>query len=219
MPLGLLGLGALFIWTSCLEKEKDTPALGSSALLPAWDSNQYRPQALKDYGTQSEDPVFGIFSKIERAESLSQALHTTPRVNAIDSLRWHHLVDTSFRWPPHPKFFRPYAYDGQYRMDTLFRKSYGLGLFVQEHPCVETWLLSQPFNHPTFWLKPGMRQEEILKSIGTPQTLTPHLISYYGKDSLDPVTAETEERYYGIKFFFQSDSLFAAMLQRSKGCF
>jgi hypothetical protein len=110
----------------------------------------------------------------------------------------------------------PYAYDSYYRDDTLFRKFYGNGLFDQEHPCVESWVLSAPFLHPARWVSSGQTQEEIVAALGAPFKRHPLQIRYRWKSG---PTGDSEAHFESMRFYFAQDSLYAVLLQRSKPCF
>ncbi len=135
-----------------------------------------------------------------------------------DTLRIHSLFDTGFIFPARCEASMPFAFDEDYRDDTLFRKSYGNGLFEQEHPCVETWVLSGDFPHPAKWLHAGMKQREFTSSLGRPAMKHANQLRYLWH-SAPGEDGDSLVRYESMRFYFENDSLYAALLQRSKPCF
>jgi hypothetical protein len=140
----------------------------------------------------------------------------SPSENPVDTLRVHHLFDTGFVFPPRYEASMPYAYDNFYRDDTLFRKAYGNGLLEQEHPCIESWVLSESFPHPAKWLRAGLTREEIETSLGEPTMRSPLQIRYRWHSRAAENGGDSQE---SMRFYFENDSLYAVLLQRSKPCF
>jgi len=208
----------LLLW-GCLVKDKG--AKTSATWTPPWDSAQKAPRALTGKPGLASDSFFLIFPMMERIDSLVAV--SPERVfpkNSIDTLRMNHLFDTGFVFPTKTEASIPYAYDDYYRDDTLFRKYYGFGLYEQEHPCVETYVLSGTFQHPSHWLKSGLHEEEIISSLGTPAMRHPLELRYLWQAVPAKTTqSDTLGQFESIRLYFEADSLYAALLQRSKPCY
>jgi hypothetical protein len=141
--------------------------------------------------------------------------------HAVDTLRIQDLFDTGFVFPAVPEATMPYAFDDTYRNDTLFRKYYGNGLFEQEHPCVESFVLTGEFLHPARWLESGMTQTETMASLGIPFVKHPAQLRYrwHSDPTHNHQGADSVLHYESMRFYFENDSLFAVLLQKSKPCF
>ncbi len=206
----------LLFW-GCLEKDK----LGKSSdsWLPGWDTTLSVPSQIPDSGSLLLDSVFEVFAKMEKTDSMIKASKELvyPK-NPEDTLRIHHLFDSGFVFPQNPDFIRPFAFDHVYREDTLFRKSYGNGLFVQEHPCVTSWILSEQFPHPAKWMREGLHQAEIVTNLGTPWSIHPQEIIYRWVSHEKPKSSLEIEYKEAMRFYFEKDSLFAVLLQKPKPC-
>ena len=208
----------LLLW-GCLVKDKG--AKTSATWTPPWDSVQKAPRALTGFPPSASDSLFLIFPMMEKTDSLVAAsaervLPTEP----VDTLRMNHLFDSGFVFPSKTEASIPYAYDDYYRDDTLFRKYFGFGLYEQEHPCVQTYVLSGSFQHPSHWLKSGLHVEEIISSLGTPTMRHPLQLRYLWQAGPAKTTkSDTLDRFESIRLYFEADSLYAALLQRSKPCY
>lgn len=203
----------------CLQKEKSKP-IPKSWVAP-WDSGQHAPRSLTDFHYEGPESLFTVFRKMEVADSLVLASKDTVKPeNPTDTLRIYDLFDTGFVFPAQPEATRPYAYDDAYRDDTLFRKFYGGGLYEQENPCVETYVLSGEFLHPAKWLRAGMQEEDLIAALGVPQVKHPTQLRYlWHSKPEDKSEGDSLIHYESVRFYFEKDSLYAALLQQSKPCF
>lgn len=224
--------------SACQVREKTDKPLSGGGLNPPWDSPAFTPKALEGYVYAGPESLFAVFPAIARLDSqFGDRSAWKPDEKAIDTLRLRHLLDTGFAFPASPEAAMAYAYDDSYRDDTLFRNAYAHGLFTQDHPCAVTWVLSGSFLHPAKWLKAGLKQADVVGALGRP--------TYWQGDTADAVLrylarypeggapaepsdedadtavnagAAPREIYEGANFYFQADSLFAAVLQRSQPC-
>jgi hypothetical protein len=175
--------------------------------------------------------VFAIFDSVARIDSLAgDAAGWKPEKEAIDTLRIEALFDTGFVFPQNPEASAPYAYDDSFRDDTLWRNSFGNGLYTQDHPCALNYVLAGQFLHPAKWLKRGLREQDILASLGTPMYRHPGVLRYLSKhpgplpkgnpeDTLSTAADYSAfDVFEGVNLYFMQDSLFAAVLQKSQPC-
>jgi hypothetical protein len=148
------------------------------------------------------------------------------------------MLDSAFVFPPSPVASIPYAYDDSYRDDTLYRHFYGNGLFTQDHPCAETFVVTDPFLHPARWLKAGLKQAEIVNALGAPAFAQQGVLRYFHRraapeaapadgtpaSGAEAASTPAKSEYdlhavmEGVNFYFRADSLFAAVLHRSQPC-
>ena len=221
---------ALFL-SSCLVRDKSDKPLPSGGMTPPWDSAHFMPKRLDGFVYAGPESTFAVFREIALIDSLS-GNHKDWKADpeAIDTMRVSQLFDSGFLFPQNPEASMPYAYDDSFRDDTLFRNAYGNGLFIQEHPCAITYVLSGQFLHPAKWLRTGLKEEQILESMGKPLHRQPGVMRYLAKHPGIPPPADPEDTlstaadystfdvFEGVNFYFRSDSLFAAVLQRSQPC-
>ncbi len=214
----ILAVGLVLVLSACQQKEKTKTA---ASWLPAWDSIAYAPRRLTGLPDTGADSLFAVFDTMEAADSLAQDTQAVRPGHPEDTVRIGDLFDTNFVFPPDPVAVTPYAFDDAYRDDTLFRKAYGNGLFEQEHPCVESWVISGDFPHPSLWLRSGMTAEAIRAALGTPFLQQPRELRYrwQGRARPDSTGGDSTTRYESMRFYFLRDSLYAVLLQRSKPCF
>ncbi len=187
-----------------------------------WESGLSVPRPLRGLKPQPSDSLFAVFRKLEAADSAAASEKDSAIFQrAPDSLRVHQIFDTNFVFPPKPLAATPYAFDAAYRDDTLFRKAYGNGLFDQEHPCIETHVLSGDFPHPAKWLRSGLRKRDIVLNLGLPRMMDSCKIRYqwHSTPAEDKAWGDSLPRYEAVRLYFERDSLYAALLQRSKPCF
>jgi hypothetical protein len=224
-----LALAALFLG-ACLIKEKpEKPA--EAALVPPWDPAKFTPKVLEGPVAPDSQRVFAIFDSLARIDSLAgDPALWKPEKGAIDTLRIDALFDTGFVFPQNPDLSLPYAYDDSFRDDTLWRNSYGNGLYTQDHPCALNYVLAGQFLHPAKWLKRGLQEQDILASLGTPLFRQPGVLRYLSKHpmpghegNLQDTSSTVTDRsaydvYEGVNLYFAQDSLFAAVLQKSQPC-
>jgi hypothetical protein len=210
----------------CLAKEKHQDAKRFS---PPWDQGQEPLHQLEGYVKDGPDSLFEVFEEMARIDSgAGPRQGWTYEPGSPDTLRVHHLVDTSFSFPEKPLDTYAFAYDETYRDDTLFRKAYGNGLFIEEHPCADVWVVSDPFMHPVRWLTKGMTQDEILNNMGPPSLKHKGALRYLYRDQpeIDGLASPDGEapplsefqRVEGAHFYFNETGLFAAVFQRSRPC-
>lgn len=233
LPKGVVGLvGALaagMLWASlsgCLAKDKQSE---SKPFVPPWDQGQEPLYQLEGYVKEGSDSLFGVFTEMAKIDSLAGPRQKwTYEPGSPDTLRVHHLVDTAFTFPEFPLDTYAYAYDETYRDDTLFRKAYGHGLFVEEHPCAHVWVSQDPFMHPVRWLKAGMTPSDIENTMGPPSLKHKGALRYLYRDEpeidglAEPEAHPAQDPGYthveGAHFYFNESGLFAAVFQRSRPC-
>jgi hypothetical protein len=150
--------------------------------------------------------------------------------DAVDTLRVSQVLDTAFIFPQNPEATMPYGYDDSFRDDTLYRNAFGNGLYMQDHPCASTFVLSGHFLHPARWVRKGMKTEDIIAALGTPLYRQQGVLRYLSHHPSTPPesragdTLSTKSDYNayeifeGVNFYFRNDSLFAAVLQKSQPC-
>jgi hypothetical protein len=222
-PFALLSLAA-WLAAGCMVKDKPDKPLVSGALVPPWDSIHFVPKRLEGYVYAGAESLFAVFRDIARIDSLageSKLGKFDPQ--GVDTVRIHQLFDTGFVFPQLPEASMPYAYDDSFRDDTLYRSFFGNGLFIQDHPCAGTYVLSGNFLHPARWLKSGMKEEELVAALGKPGIREPGVLRYlthFTAPLPDDGKSEYEsfDVYEGTHFYFIRDSLFASVLQRSQPC-
>lgn len=215
----------------CLVKEKTDKPLSAGGLTPPWDPAKFTPKRLEGYAYPGPESAFAVFKEIARVDSLAgDPKNWKPDADAADTLRIGQLFDTAFAWPQNPEAAMPYGYDDSFRDDTLYRSFYGNGLFTQDHPCATTYVLSGQFLHPAKWLRTGLKKGDILNALGAPMFQQDGVLRYLshhpgpppGKAEGDTLSTAADysafEIFEGVNFYFQSDSLFAAVLQKSQPC-
>lgn len=219
---------AVLALCGCLMKERpEKPA--AAALMPPWDPSRFAPKQVE--ASPDTGHVFAVFDSIARIDSLAgDPKGWKAEEGAVDTLRIEHLFDTAFVFPRNPEASIPYAYDDSYRDDTLWRNSYGNGLFTQDHPCAANYVLSGEFLHPAKWLKTGLSGEDIVRALGNPSYRQPGVLRYLSKhpgpeperapvDTLSTAADYSSyDIYEGVNLYFERDSLFAAVLQKSGPC-
>lgn len=223
-------LALVLALAGCSKEDKHGKELQSGALNPPWDSPAFTPRELENLGFDRPDSLFFVFQVIGMIDSLGGDRKSwTVAENAVDTLTLDQVFDSAFVFPPTPVASIPYAYDDSYRDDTLYRHYYGNGLFTQDHPCAETFVVTDPFLHPARWLKAGLTQAEIIHAMGTPAFSQQGVLRYFHKrpapeaaPATDSTAAQSEYELHavmeGMNFYFRTDSLFAAVLHRSRPC-
>lgn len=222
---------AALLLCGCLVKEKHPKVLDAGGMTPPWDPAKFTPKRLDGYAYPGPESLFTVFGRIARLDSLCgspDAWKADPE--AVDTLRISQLLDTAFAFPQNPEASMPYGYDDSFRDDTLYRNAYGNGLFTQDHPCAATYVLSGRFVHPAKWLSTGLKREEITKALGKPTYAQEGVLRYLSHHPSTPDPREVAdtlstaavynayEVFEGVNFYFQDDSLFAAVLQESQPC-
>jgi hypothetical protein len=227
-------LAAGLMLAACNQKEKsETSAAGN--ITPPWDSPAFAPKRLDSLVYAGPESLFTVFPVIARLDSLMgdrKDWKIDPK--ALDTLRLAQLFDTGFVFPQTPEASMPYAYDESYRDDTLYRNAYGIGLFTQDHPCATTYVLSDQFLHPARWLKAGLTQADVVGALGRPTFWlgdTATAVLRYRSSHLEGVVPTEEESdsalnlgaaptpiFEAANFYFLEDSLFAAVLLKSRPC-
>lgn len=227
---GVFLLGALLL-CGCLVKDKPDKPLSVGGLTPPWDPAKFTPQRLEGYAYPGPESSFAVFGDIARLDSLSgDPKAWRPLPEAVDTVLIGQLLDTTFIFPQNPEFVMPYGYDDSFRDDTLFRHGYGNGLYIQDHPCATTYVLSGQFLHPAKWLRTGLKQDDIIAALGTPLYRQEGVLRYLAHHPA-PTLAHAEDDtlstaadydvfdvFEGVNFYFQNDSLFATVLQKSQPC-
>jgi hypothetical protein len=215
---------------ACSKEEKQGKALESGALNPPWDSPAFTPRELETVDFDQPDSLFFVFKVIAMIDSMTGDRKSwTLNENAVDTVTLAQMFDSAFVFPSSPVASIPYAYDDSYRDDTLYRHYYGNGLFTQDHPCAQTYVVADPFLHPARWLKAGLKQAEIINALGTPSFSHKGVLRYFRRmeapapaEGSDSVKARSEYDMHptleGMNFYFRSDSLFAAVLHKSQPC-
>lgn len=233
MKYALTAAGLLLVIAACSREDEKSKALEKGALHPPWDSPSFTPRELEGGDFDRPESTFFVFQVIGMIDSLGGKRDTWKvEEGAVDTITLAMMFDSAFVFPASPQASLPYAYDDSYRDDTLYRHHYGNGLFTQDHPCAETFLLTDPFLHPARWLRAGLKQEEIRNALGTPSFIQQGVLRYFsrrepatpapapGADSSTHIPGEYEahEVLEGVNFYFMKDSLFAAVLHRSRPC-
>lgn len=233
MKYALASAGLLLLLAACSREDEKAKDLAKGALHPPWDSPSFTPRELEGKDFDQPESTFFVFQVIGMIDSLTGDRKTWRlQEDAVDSVTHAMMFDSAFVFPASPQASIPYAYDDSYRDDTLYRHYYGNGLFVQDHPCAETFLITDPFLHPARWLKSGLKQEEIRNALGTPSFSQQGVLRYFSRregatpppdpsgDSAThtPGEYEAHEVLEGVNFYFMKDSLFAAVLHRSQPC-
>jgi hypothetical protein len=221
---------AMLATTGCLIKEKTAKA-AVAGMVPPWDPAKFAPKRLDGPSYLDSARAFAVFDSIARIDSLAgDPKGWKAEKGAIDTLRIETLFDTAFVFPQDPDAAMPYAYDDSYRDDTLWRISYGNGLFTQDHPCALNYVLTGQFLHPAKWLKRGLRESEIEAELGNPAYRQAGVLRYLSKhpgprperngaeSSSTFADSAAFDVYEGVNLYFANDSLFAAVLQKSQPC-
>jgi hypothetical protein len=224
-----LALAALVLGACMIKDKPEKPA--AAALVPPWDPAKFTPRRLEGPAAPDSQGAFAIFDSLARIDSLAgDPAGWKPEKGAIDTLRIDALFDTGFVFPQNPEFSLPYAYDDSFRDDTLWRNSFGNGLYTQDNPCALNYVLAGQFLHPARWLKRGLREQDILAALGTPLFRQPGVLRYLSKhpgpgaegnpqDTSSTVADHSAfDVYEGVNLYFAQDSLFAAVLQKSRPC-
>ena len=230
----LAALAALSICgglAGCLIKDKPEKALTSGGMAPPWDPAKFTPKTLEGFAYAGPESLFTLFSEISRVDSLAGDPKTwKAEPNAVDTLRVSQVLDTAFIFPQNPEATMPYGYDDSFRDDTLYRSAFGNGLYMQDHPCAATVVLSGQFLHPAKWVRKGMKAEAITNALGTPLYRQPGVLRYLShrpspppQNRIDDTLATASdygayEIFEGVNFYFANDSLFAVVLQKSQPC-
>lgn len=229
-PFMLPALIAGLVLVACSKEDSRGKELESGALNPPWDSPTFTPRELETVDFQQPDSLFFVFKVIAMIDSLSGDRKTWKmEEDPADTITIAQVFDSAFVFPQSPVASIPYAYDDSYRDDTLYRNFYGNGLFTQDHPCAETFLVTDPFLHPARWLKAGLKQAEIVRTLGNPVFSHRGVLRYFSRRAppapapvLDSSKIRSEYEDYdvmeGVNFYFISDSLFATVLHRSQPC-
>ncbi|MEO6095821.1 MAG: hypothetical protein ABIW76_09095 [Fibrobacteria bacterium] len=216
---------------SCMVKDKPDKAITSGGMTPPWDPARFLPKTLEGFAYAGPESLFTVFKDIARLDSLSgDPKSWKPEAGSADTLRVSQMFDSGFVFPQNSEAVMPYGFDDSFRDDTLFRSYYGNGLFIQDHPCAATFVLSDRFMHPARWLRNGLKQEEIIASLGKPLYHQDGVLRYLShhpshtpvQESRDTLSTEPDYNAYevfeGVNLYFLNDSLFAAVLQKSQPC-
>jgi hypothetical protein len=226
----LVAIAAIAL-AGCLAREKHEKPLTVGAMVPPWDPAKFSPKHLEGFTFADTTGTFAVFDTIARMDSLAGDPKTwTTEAAPIDSLRIGHMLDTGFMFPQYPEAIMPYGYDDSFRDDTLYRQSFGNGLFTQDHPCATNFVLTGNFLHPARWLKKGLRVEDIKTALGSPLYAQPGILRYLSKRAGPRPETNPEDTlstaadysvfdiFEGVNLYFKEDSLFAAVLQKSQPC-
>ena len=231
IPFALVGaMLVMLVMGGCLIKEKPGKS-AAAGMVPPWDPAKFTPKRLEGPSYLDSSRAFAVFDSIARIDSLAgDPKGWKAEKGAIDTLRIEDLFDTAFVFPQDPDAAMPYAYDDSFRDDTLWRISYGNGLFTQEHPCALNYVLTGQFLHPAKWLKRGLKEADIVAELGKPVFRQAGVLRYLskhagprpgrnGSESSSTLTDTTAfDVYEGANLYFANDSLFAAVLQKSQPC-
>ena len=205
-------------------KDKPDKPLGGGGLIPPWDTVHFVPKRLEGFVYPGPESLFAVFRNIARIDSQAgDSKLARFDADGVDTVRIYQLFDTGFVFPQLPEASMPYAYDDSFRDDTLYRSAYGNGLFIQDHPCANTYVLSGQFLHPARWLKAGMKEQQLVEALGQPGMRGPGVLRYlshWAPPFPDDGKSEYQsfDVYEGTHLYFLHDSLFAAVLQRSQPC-
>ncbi len=215
----------------CLIKDKADKPLSSGGMVPPWDPAKFAPKHLDGFIPTDSAGVFDVFAEIARLDSLAGDPKTWKvDQEAVDTLRVSQMFDTGFVFPQNPSAVTAYGYDDSFRDDTLYRSSYGNGLFTQDHPCATNYVLTGQFLHPAKWLRKGLTGKDITAALGHPRYQQEGVMRYLSRHAGSPPPHADEDTsttatdysvydvYEGVNLYFQADSLFAAVLQRSQPC-
>jgi hypothetical protein len=222
---------AFLILSGCMVKDKSGNGLRSGDLTPPWDSTHFNPQRLEGYVYPGPESTFSVFGKIAKLDSLC-GNHAEWKADpkAMDTLRINQLYDTGFLFPENPEATMAYGFDDTFRDDTLYRKAFGNGLFTQDNPCAATTILSGEFLHPAKWLRAGLTKNEVVQAMGTPLYNQTGVLRYFARHKNATASSPSQDSttnssgsasfdvFEGANLYFQGDSLFAAMLQKSQPC-
>jgi hypothetical protein len=221
----------VFILVACMVKDKNEKVLRSGGMTPPWDSTHFTPKSLEGYVYSGPESTFSVFGKIAEIDSLCGSRTSwTIDSQAIDTMRVSQLYDTAFLFPESPEATMAYGFDDSFREDTLYRKAYGNGLFTQDNPCATTIILSSEFLHPARWLHAGLGKDDIIKAMGTPLYNQPGVLRYFARHRSVTPTSQPQgtgsnadgnayfDVFEGANLYFQGDSLFSAVLQKSRPC-
>lgn len=217
--------------TGCLIKDKPEKALTSGGIAPPWDPAKFMPKSLEGFAYPGPESLFTVFGEIARLDSLVGDPKTwKAESDAVDTLRVSQVLDTAFAFPRNPEATMPFGYDDSFRDDTLYRNAYGNGLFMQDHPCASTIVLSGQFPHPAKWVRKGMQAEAITAALGVPLYRQQGVLRYLShrpspppqNQAGDTLSTASDYNAYeifeGVNFYFSNDSLFAVVLQKSQPC-
>lgn len=221
----------------CLVKDRSEKPLHGE-LTPPWYPAHFSPQRLDGFTYAGPESLFTVFRDMSRLDSLSgDPKDWKADPEAVDTLRIEQMLDMGFVFPENPEAMMPYGYDDSFRDDTVYRNAYGNGLFTQDQPCADTYVLSGNFLHPAKWLRAGLKQEYILATLGKPAFRHESVLRYlhHTPAAVPPEAALTDtvqtpalapapdadaamEVFEGVNFYFDQDSLFATVLQKSRPC-
>jgi hypothetical protein len=231
IPLLLVSGLAACLLCGCMVKDKPDKALSSGGMTPPWDPARFMPKTLEGFAYAGPESLFTVFRDIARLDSLSgDPKSWKPDAGSADTLRVSQMFDTGFVFPQNPEAVMPYGYDDSFRDDTLYRTYYGNGLFIQDHPCAATFVLSDRFLHPARWLRSGLKQDEIIAALGNPLYRQDGVLRYLShqaslapeREAGDTLSTAPDYNAYevfeGVNLYFRNDSLFAAVLQKSQPC-
>lgn len=220
-----------FALAGCLAKEKHEKTLTTGTLVPPWDPAKFAPKHLEGFVLSDSAGTFAVFDTLALLDSLAgdpKGWKAEP--GAIDTLRIEHMLDTGFVFPQNAESVVPYGYDDSFRDDTLYRHAFGNGLFTQDHPCAANYVLTGNFLHPARWLKKGLHAHDITNALGKPMYAQPGILRYLSKREGPRPETNPEDTlstaadysvfdiYEGVNLYFKDDSLFAAVLQKSRPC-
>ena len=189
---------------------------------PPWESPKITLTPLQDFHYQGPESLFTVFEKMGKADSDADTSgETLFPVAATDSIRIGDLFDTGFVFPRHVRATMPFAFDRMFSRDTLYRRAYGNGLFTEEYPCADTYVLAGDLQHPAEMLRTGMKQEEVVGVLGIPAMKSRSQICYRWCSQPGRMLrfGISKARYESIRCYFENDSLYAIKLRKSSNCY
>lgn len=216
-------LGAWLASGCQLDKKEDEIETGS--LEREWRSHLVRLDGRID---KDADSAFAVFRDMQAVDSLAAdpALHPAGE-EAVSVFSPDQLLDTLFRFPRDPRVRQAYSLPEAGSPDTLYRKAYGNGLFVEDRPCREAIVLSENFLHPARWIRSGLKPADIEANLGTASRKGEGFLLYrMPRSGRSPLlrtgarspSSEGRGAYTSAQFYFKEDSLFAAVLERGSAC-
>ena len=189
---------------------------------PPWESPRISLTPLENFQYQGPESLFTVFQKIGKADTEADTSgETLFPIGATDSVRIGWLFDTSFVFPGHVRATMPFAYDRMFSRDTLYRRAYGNGLFTEEYPCADTYVLAGDLQHPAEMLRRGMKEDEVVGALGIPSMRSRSQICYRWCSQSGHFLRFTasKARYESVRCYFENDSLYAIKLRKSGHCY
>lgn len=189
---------------------------------PAWSSSNIFIKGLRDYRVGTGENSFAVFDKMEKADNEADISEDTEYPeNVSGSIRIRDIYDPAFIFPSRSRASTPYAVDRYYSRDTLYRESFGNGLFTEEFPCSITRVITGQLQYPAMMLRPGMTVMEVINALGIPDMKHRSTICYrWCSAKKRPAATEnsSELRYESIRCYFENDSLYAIKVRQSRKC-